>query len=86
MRRWFDSNIPQIRGVGLIVGRGCMCTDEMWVQLPYTSPKFFFKKILTNQFKYAIIIIEREVRAMSFGCFILGVLVTIFIYEAKRIL
>lgn len=33
----------KICGVGLIVGRGCMCTDEMWVQLPHTSPKFFKK-------------------------------------------
>ena len=53
------SSLPyQICGVGLIVGRGRMCTDEMWVQLPHTSPKNFlknFKKVLTNHLKYDII-------------------------------
>ena len=56
----------QICGVGLTVGRGSIRRVEMWVQLPHTSPKKFFKKVLTNQYKYAIIIIvnEREVNGM----------------------
>lgn len=43
-----------------------MCTGEMWVQLPHTSPKNFFKKIskkvLTNHSKCGIMIIEIKER------------------------
>ena len=65
------------------VGKGMMCVRAA----PQTKFfEIFFKNPLTNSRNYAIIGIESEGNGMGFGCFILGVLVTVFVYEAKRIL